>query len=225
MVELVEFVAAADMVVADKDLGNRALAGELDHPGTQLGMEVHPDFFQIGYVVARKQLFGANAERTDRARVHGDGYAHFFPFALRPVASGWPAFSHSLMPPRRLNTCSKPSFLSLASAVRERLPLAQQTIKGEFFSLLNSGRRRSSSANGMWRALGIWPWVYSSFSRTSMTVASSRLILLVASIGASALRSIAVRMVSTMTKVPEAVASKTQYQFCCRKSGSNSKLR
>src|SRR5690606_33294149 len=169
--------------------------GGFHHFDAQLRLEVYADFGHVFHATMREQLFGANAERADRAGVHPDRYAHLFPFALRPVASGSPSFSHSPMPPRRLKSCSKPSFFSLVIAVRERAPVAQQMISGESLSLPSSGRRRSSSDSGKWRAFGMWPWEYSVCSRMSMTMASSRLILAVASAGASEVRSVAERIV------------------------------
>src|SRR5690554_3038183 len=179
------------MVIADEDLRNRAASGDLHHLAAQAGVEVDTDLLDIGHAARLEQLLGAHAERAHGAGVHFHACAHFLPLALRPVASGWPPFSHSAMPPLRLNTFSKPAWRSLVSTLRDRLPVAQHTISGASLNLFSSAMRRSNSDSGKWCALGMWPCAYSPCSRTSMTTASSRLIFCVTSSGASELRSVA----------------------------------
>src|SRR5690606_3154802 len=151
---------AAHMVIANEDLRNRAAAGDAHHLLAQRRIEVDAQFLELGHAAAVEQLLGADAVGAHRAGVHAHGRGHFLPFGLRPVVSGLPAFSHSVRPPLRLNTLSKPALRSLAVAVRERAPEAQHRISGASLSFSSSGRRRSSSPSGMWRALGMWPLAY-----------------------------------------------------------------
>jgi hypothetical protein len=80
-----EVIAAADVRLADEDLGHRAPAGFFHHFGAPRGVEVDPHFLDICHATRTQQLLGANAVGANCGRVHQDVRhdAHFFvPFLI-----------------------------------------------------------------------------------------------------------------------------------------------
>src|SRR6266581_568156 len=181
-IEGIEFVAAADVGIADEDLRHGAPSGPFHHLAAPDRLEIDADLVDSRDALALEQLLGADAIGADRRAIHE--YARRI--ALRRhhlVVTGKPAWVQAPMPPARLNTFSKPARRSFPQADAERLPLAQQTMTGRALSLSISPMRLSSCDKAMCRAFGMWPPDHSPDSRTSMTIASSRLSSSVASVG------------------------------------------
>jgi hypothetical protein len=97
--ECEKVVAAAHMVVANEDLWNRSPSACLHHFLATRWFQIDADLFQPGHALMLQQLLGADAIGAGASGIHANMRLHDH-FLLR--LTGWPAFCHSIMPPRRL---------------------------------------------------------------------------------------------------------------------------
>src|SRR6056297_2015165 len=75
LLERVQVVEAADVVVADEDLRHGLAAGPFDHLGALVRFGVQRDFGPAD-VLALEQIARGDAERAGSAAVHDDGVVH-----------------------------------------------------------------------------------------------------------------------------------------------------
>src|SRR6185369_12987127 len=90
-VERDQVLVAADVDVADVDLGNGAPAGLLHHRHAHARIEVDPDLGNGGYALRTEESLGPDAKGATRRGVHGDrrrGAGHITsPPASRPSST------------------------------------------------------------------------------------------------------------------------------------------
>ena len=72
-VERHQIIAAANMRIPNKNLGDRAAARDFHHVGAGLHVNVDAHLFNMRHAFGCQQLFGSDAIRTNGGGVHLDG--------------------------------------------------------------------------------------------------------------------------------------------------------
>src|SRR5437764_1308503 len=67
--QLTQLGVAADRPIADQDLGHRPTAGQVEEPGAEAGILVHPDLL-VGEALRLEEGLGARAEAAPGSRIH-----------------------------------------------------------------------------------------------------------------------------------------------------------
>jgi hypothetical protein len=127
VIEFEKIVAAADMLVADKYLRNRASIAACNHFLAKFGIVIDVDFAE-NHILLSQQPTGPLAVRTPARRVQRHGGLSHFELPLPPgevFANGKLSFTQAFKPPCRLNTLVKPSFISVRAPLAPLLPLSQ----------------------------------------------------------------------------------------------------
>src|SRR6185369_3860548 len=153
-VERDQLVAAADVDVADEDLGHRPAVRHANHVLALVGLEVDADLIDLLDAALLQKRLGAQAIRARRGAVHLDGQ-HQAVFSVGRFAA-----RQAAKPPASAVEFSKPSFFSTATARGARAPVGQTTTTGTAL-FFGSSRDVSRLASGTLFAPTAWPAAYS----------------------------------------------------------------
>src|SRR6202012_1252331 len=117
---------SADMLVADKDLRDRAPIAARDHLFTQLRIVLYI-YLIDHHLLLTQQVFRSLAIRTPIRQIYRHNRLGHFELLLPPAvfASGRLSLTHALRPPSRLKTFVNPSFVNVLAALAPLAPLSQ----------------------------------------------------------------------------------------------------